>query len=336
MTFPADVLGLYRDGYRHLSRVREQSATGDVAPTTLLGKRATVVAGPERARDFYDAERFTREGAVPGFIQDTLFGRGAVHVLCGAEHSGRKQRIVHALHDFQPEALVARVDELWLRAERRWQDQGRPVDLHAEAASILFEAACDWVGVPLSTSEVSRCSAQMVAMIDGFPPWGRRHVRARIARRSAENWMSELVEVSRRGRSRRRPRWDAIVGTDHDGRQLSAHDAAVEVLNIVRPTTAVAWFVVFAAHALETWPELRTDLPDRRNVVAFVHELRRWYPFVPALGARARVDQQVGGLIVRSGELVLLDVYGQLHDPQWWERPEEFSPQRFPDGLPDP
>lgn len=148
--------------------------------------------------------------------------------------------------------------------------------------------------------------------------------------------MSELVEVSRRGRSRRRPRWDAIVGTDHDGRQLSAHDAAVEVLNIVRPTTAVAWFVVFAAHALETWPELRTDLPDRRNVVAFVHELRRWYPFVPALGARARVDQQVGGLIVRSGELVLLDVYGQLHDPQWWERPEEFSPQRFPDGLPDP
>lgn len=42
-----------------------------------------------------------------------------------------------------------------------------------------------------------------------------------------------------------------------DGAPLDPRTAAVEVLNVVRPTVAVSWFVTFAAHALHRWPEHR-------------------------------------------------------------------------------
>jgi fatty-acid peroxygenase len=112
--------------------------------------------------------------------------------------------------------------------------------------------------------------------------------------------------------------------------------AAVELINILRPATAISWFVAYAAHALHRWPEWRQRLADPGIGTAFAHELRRWYPFVPFLGALARRDQDFAGVPVESGGLVLLDVYGQHHDAHWWDEPAEFRPERFADRVIDP
>jgi len=92
--------------------------------------------------------------------------------------------------------------------------------------------------------------------------------------------------------------------------------------------------------ALHEHPEWRHRLadtePDQGAVAAFAQEVRRRYPFVPVLAAVAREDQDVLGVPVPRGGLVVLDVHGTDHDPTHWPDPDRFDPDRFLAGPVDP
>lgn len=77
----------------------------------------------------------------------------------------------------------------------------------------------------------------------------------------------------------------------------------MELLNVVRPTAAVAWFVAFSAHALHRWPGNREPLAsgDIAHAAAFAHEVRRFYPFAPFLGGRAVTDLTWRGEHIPAG-----------------------------------
>jgi cytochrome P450 len=64
----------------------------------------------------------------------------------------------------------------------------------------------------------------------------------------------------------------------------------VERINILRPTVAVARFITFGALALHENPESRERLRagDEEYLEWFVQEVRRFYPFFPLVGGRAR------------------------------------------------
>src|SRR5207249_340654 len=110
---PDESVRLMSQGYEFLSRKRSASADPCVAEVRVMGKPAVAVAGPELARTFYDGERFTREGALPGFVLDTLFGREAVHALDGSAHLERKGMLTDVLHRDNPRELIERVAEAW-------------------------------------------------------------------------------------------------------------------------------------------------------------------------------------------------------------------------------
>lgn len=127
-----------------------------------------------------------------------------------------------------------------------------------------------------------------------------------------------------------------IAATD-----LAAPVAAVELLNVLRPTVAVAWPGTFAALALARHPQWRSRVADdaadhEQARRAFGHEVRRTAPFVPALAGRMRADAVVGGVRLRPGDRIVLDVPGTDKDTGSWDAPEEFRPDRFAAGYPDP
>jgi fatty-acid peroxygenase len=64
-------------------------------------------------------------------------------------------------------------------------------------------------------------------------------------------------------------------------------------------------------------------------VERFVLEVRRFYPFFPAIAARVLDDFEWKGLLFPRGRRVLLDVYGTNHDDRKWHDPEAFQPDRF-------
>jgi fatty-acid peroxygenase len=62
---------------------------------------------------------------------------------------------------------------------------------------------------------------------------------------------------------------------------------------------------------------------------AFISEVRRFYPFFPAVPARVRQPFRWGGHEFPRNRRVMLDLHGINHDERVWQDPETFHPQRF-------
>src|SRR3546814_15017346 len=100
---------------------------------------------------------------------------------------------------------------------------------------------------------------------------------------------------------------------------LSLHVAAVEILNVIRPIVAVGVYITFVAHALHQFPECRRKVEagdDTSYTEMFVQEVRRFYPFFPAVAALVRREFEWRGYHFPSGRRVILDLYGTNHDPR--------------------
>jgi fatty-acid peroxygenase len=63
----------------------------------------------------------------------------------------------------------------------------------------------------------------------------------------------------------------------------------------------------------------------------WAHEVRRFHPFAPFIGGRAPREVEWDGERVPQHSMVLLDLYGQNHDPGLWGDPHTFRPERFLD-----
>lgn len=171
-------------------------------------------------------------------------------------------------------------------------------------------------------------------MIDGFGGLRPRYWRGRRARNRSEGWIARVVDEVRVGRLT--PPDGSAIGVfayqrDIDGALLDRRTAAVEVLNLLRPVVAIGTFITFAALALHDYPHWRECIRAGNGEEAelFVQEVRRFYPFIPAIGAVVADDFEWRGHRFRKGTLALVDVYGMHHDPDVWAGAAKFDPDRF-------
>jgi fatty-acid peroxygenase len=326
-------------GYRALPHARARHGDGtDAFPARLLGRRTLVVRGEAGARLLYDESRIRRRGAVPAPLADLLFGRGAVHGLDGDAHRARKQVFLDLLSEAATARLAERVGRGLDEAVHAWG--GRPsVRVHDELVDVYGAAVLEWGGTGCRGEEVPRVSRDLAAVVAGFGLRGPAYVRAWRARLRLDRWAQDLVERTRAGQHRA-PEGSAVhafaVGA---GAGLPVRVAAVDLLNVLRPTVAVSWPGTFAVLALAEHPDLGRAVtgPDAEaHLRAFAHEVRRCTPFVPALTGLATSGFRWHGHQVRSGDRVLLDVPGTNLHPREWARAADFRPDRFLDADPDP
>ncbi|MEV6734706.1 MULTISPECIES: cytochrome P450 [unclassified Streptomyces] len=276
-----------------------------------------------------------RATALPDPVLDTLFGHGAVHTLDGEAHRIRKAMFLSLLKNAEGVAALAELIRARFLAAVTSRRRERLVLFDATADALAL-AVCEWAGLPLADTAVSDMARDCTAMVDGFASPGPRHVRSCRARARQERALAELVTDVRATRA------DAVtsgstLGTvarhrDVDGNLLDPRVAAVELLNVIRPTIAIAWFATFAAHALHRWPhhlDLLRSGGGGGHAVAFADEVRRFHPFAPFVGGLAARDLEWRGEEIAQGTLVLLDLYGQNHDPALWTNPYRFDPNRF-------
>lgn len=308
--------------YLTLTRLRERAGSDAVR---LPVPNFYAVGGPGAAEVFYDPVRFDRQGVLPGPVKKTLFGANGVHGLDGLPHLSRKGIFLAVNTPETVDRLLELTATAWHSALRH----RRQIVLFDEAARVLTAAACAWAGAPVPAAGVDELARSLVAMVDGFATLGPRHWRARLARRRTEVWAGKVIEDVRRGRLRPPPGSAAAIVAADDS--LDQATAAVELLNVLRPTVAVSWLVAYAAHALHTVPEWRRRLADGdpADVENFADEVRRFYPFTPFLGARVRTGFSWAGVDFPMGALVLLDVYGIDHDSRLFPSPQVFDPDRY-------
>lgn len=336
---PDSTLAMLRDPYGFIAK-RCQRYQSDVFQTRLLLRPTICMSGPEAAQLFYDTSRFIRSGAAPGRIQKTLFGQGGVQGLDDEAHRHRKKMFLSLMTPERLGLLAEMTSAEWDNSVQKWSVLDKVV-LYDESQALLTRAVCAWAGIPLEESKVGRRTRELTALFDAAGSVGPRHWWSRLARQRAECWAAGIIEQVREGKLDA-PGQSAlqVIATHRElsGELLSPRIAAVELLNVLRPTVAVSVYVIFAAHALHQYPDCRRKLEDEEDGYAelFIQEIRRFYPFFPSVMARVRHGFDWKGYHFPRGRRVVLDLYGTNHDARAWNVPQEFRPERFGqwDGSP--
>jgi fatty-acid peroxygenase len=317
----------HRCGYDAIDIDRRDRGGGPTYPSRLMGRRAVVLGGARGARQFYDESLVERHGSVPAPLAWLLFGRGAVHGLDDEPHRDRKLMFLDALSVERLGPLFAEVRSRLEEARDGWS--GREVSLFDELVRVYGGAVLAWAGVEDGPARGIRLSRQLAAIVDGFGFAGRAYPRAWRARRRVSRWATGLIRDARAGRV---PCPDDSPLAEIARQDLDPRTAGVELVNILRPTVAVAWLGTFAGSELQQLPDWRHRLSGADSdaeAYAFVEEVRRTTPFVPALAGRAREQRRIDGVDIRRGDRLVLDVIGINHDPRSWADPHSFRPERF-------
>lgn len=329
-----NTIKLLTEGYLYIpNRIRKYNST--MFQSNLMGKKVVCMSGKRAAELFYNQSYFTRKGAIPKRIQESLFGKNAIQTLDGAAHMHRKLLFMSIMSPQQLDKIIVQTYKQWQLNSRQWESQ-KHIILFDEASKLLFQVACKWAGVPLRKSEAGQRSQDMSSMIDAFGAVGPRHWKGRCARNRSEGWAILIINDVRSGRII--PKEDTALyqiawHKDLSRQLLTPEIAAIELINILRPITAIATYVTFAALSLHLYPEFRKNLEQGNDeyYTKFVQEVRRFYPFSPFLGAKVRNEFSRYHHTFKQGDLVFLDLYGTNHDKSLWKNPNVFYPEHFRD-----
>lgn len=333
------IFALLQDGYTFIPK-RCAQLKSDVFETRLMLRKAICAVGEEASAMFFQPGRFTRVKALPPNALALLQDFGSVQLLDGEAHHWRKRMFMSLMTPDRLHKLTAIMKERWLARVNKWTEMGE-VALHLEVERLLCGAVCQWAGVVLTEAAVRQRTDEFAAMIDGAGAVGPRNWRGMLLRRHTEIWVRSIIEGVREGHMsvpENSPIHVIAWHQDAKGNLLDTKVAGVELINLLRPTVAVARYVTFTALALYQYPECREKLQDRNEDYLgwFVDEVRRFYPFFPLIGGRVLEEFDWRGMHFAPGTWVLLDLYGTNHDPRIWDDPEAFRPERFRDWKHSP
>jgi cytochrome P450/predicted O-methyltransferase YrrM len=262
-------------------------------------------------------------GISPEFV---AFSRANLPSLDGADHHRLRRLVSKAFTPRRVAQLRPRVEEITARLLDRLPAVAEDgvVDLLRHFATPLpLTVICELVGVPEDERDRFRVAVWewMAGAVSGggTPGRGRRetafdYVRGLIERRRAhpeDDLASALIRVH-----------------DEDGDRLNDTELVWTILSlVVAGYETTMHFITNGAVALLTNPDQLALLRENPDLMPrAVEELLRWCD--PVLGAHFRYateDVEVGGEIVRKGEVVMPIITGANYDPRVFDDPERLD-----------
>ena len=322
---------------------------GRIFRSNVLGRKTAIVAGPEAAGHFIDANVVMREGSMPPHVQE-LFGGRSLPLLDGEAHSTRKKLVNQAFNRAAIAAYLPIIQQTVERSFRAWPAAGefRWLD---ELKRLSIEVICTTVmGMPPG-DEMDRLRQDYGLLTNGFAALpinipGTRYRKALQAR-------DRILEVHRRlvSERRQRPADDGLsrilAAAATSGATLADADAALELHHIV-----IAGFIVFAelgsiVQQLTAHPDVRVKAAAEIAAVApsgslsletlmampyllqVVNEVKRLCPIVLAVFGKTKKALEFDGVAVPAGWMVMWAVTPSHVAKSLYTNPTAFDPERF-------
>lgn len=328
-----DVSQRLDEGYLLLSELRKE-ADAPVVKARLLNKEVIAVYGKEAARAFYDPANFKRKGAMPKVVLKTLFGEEGVQTLDDEEHNQRKKVFMDLMTPKRMEDYHRIVDRTLTEKMEHLQGE---LELFDVAKDVLFRSICEWSGIDLTKMnerEINQLAEYQISMISSAVTNPITHIEGIENRKKSEKWAQSLIEDARINPVAGKENvalYAFANAKDTQGNLLPIDVAAVELLNIIRPTVALTVWIALMGHALFSRPDiyqrLHTEFDELQD--SFIQEMRRYYPFFPMIPAFAKKDVTIDGYLIPEDSWVVLDLYGTNHDERSIETPEVFRISRY-------
>ncbi|RNA69927.1 cytochrome P450 [Alteribacter keqinensis] len=334
-----NTLTLIKEGFDFLPKRRRELGS-DMFETRLLGKKVVCIGGEDAAKVFYDNNLFKRKGAAPAPLKKSLLGKGGAHGMDGEPHKHRKRMFLSMMTPDRLEELK-RIAIRQLDAKvTEWEKMDKVIFFN-EVQEVLTRTGCEWAGVPLDEKEVKQRTRELAAMVDSFGGSITRFNAGKKARESQEKWLKGTIKAIRNGDLAPPANTAAYIIANHremNGKPLDDHTAAVELNNVIRPLIATAYYLTFGAVALFEHPQVVQKVKEDKDNYShmFAQEVRRYYPFAPAMAAKVKQDFTWHEYQFKKNMLVVLDIFGTNRHPLSWDNPDEFRPERFKDWKESP
>ncbi|GAB3790439.1 cytochrome P450 [Virgibacillus kimchii] len=324
---------LINKGYNLLRELREDVGA-PVVQAEFLNQEIIAFYGEEATRKFYNPENFTRVGAMPKPVLKTLFGEDGVQTLDGQEHHHRKNYFMDLM---TPERMEDYRKILDRNLTKELDKQHGELELFDLSNHVLFNSISEWSGINIKkydSKKLKELAHNQISMISGAVTSPKDHIKGITDRNDSEKWAQELIKEAREhpvSEEENRALYVFANATDLDGELLPVEVAAVELLNIIRPTVALTVWMALMGHALfsekNVYDKLKADFDNLQD--PFIQEMRRYYPFFPMLPAIALRDVEIDGYEIPKDSWVVLDLYGTNHDERTIASPERFDIERY-------
>ncbi|WP_198617357.1 cytochrome P450 [Staphylococcus canis] len=339
-----NTLKIIKEAYTYVPCRLEEMQT-KIFETRALGmKKMVVISGKEAAELFYDNSKISRKGTLPKRIVNTLFGKGAIHTTEGKVHVDRKALFMSLMTTENLKYLRELTRQYWFN-HTQYMENKKNVNVYEEATLLLTKIGFRWAGLKFTHEEAVQNAKDMDLLIDSFSTLGQSpsgYKKAKQARARVEAFLEKQIKAVREGEQYVAPNtalYEFAHWKDLNDKPMDLHLCAVDLMNIVRPLVAVNRFITYAVKALIEYDQERLKLQvthDSNYAYKFAQEVRRIFPFVPFLPGRLKKNVKFDGYKLKKGTFVLLDIFGTTHDPELFENPYQFKPDRFEhwDGSP--
>ena len=323
---------LIREGYPFIQN-RIKKYQSPIVISRVLGKRVIFLSGVEAAKVFYNDKYFKRHGVAPMRVQKTLFGKNAIQGLDGKEHLKRKNLFMSLLTPEYEKQLIELCVKNLDRQAKEWEKK-KSIKLFDESKKVLFLSVCEWTAVPYPKEKEKEFLEDFGYMIYSFGRIGSFYRKGKRSRKCVEHWIEQLIKDVRLGMfavDKRTPLYQMSMCKDINGELVDIKIAARELINLLRPIIAIATYITFVAVALYENPECKEKLKKKDPIYLemFCQEVRRYYPFSPFIGAKVIKSFRWNHCVFKKNTLVMLDLYGMMHDEKLWKQPYTFNPDRF-------
>jgi len=338
---------------------------GDVVSVPTLVGPFTLIFHPDGVRHVLQENHRNYNKDVPDYhVLSLVLGKG---LLTNDGGSWLKQRrlIQPAFHRERVAAFGTLMSETALRWTEAWEtgsfiETGRPLALTQEMSSLTLSIVAEALfGTDLSAENESVGRALTTVnhlLAKGFYlPWilslpTRERRRLHAARSALDTVVEQIIRERRRHRETHGDLLEMLLEArdEETGEGMTDQQVRDEVLTLLlagQETTAnaLSWtFSLLAQHphvearlqeeyqrVLNGRPAIIEDLPQLPFTRMVVEEAMRLYPPAWGLGRRALGNDEIGDYSIPRGAYVLVFPYVTHRHPAFWERPDEFDPERF-------
>jgi cytochrome P450 len=337
---------------------------GDVVALRFVSRRVFLVSHPDLIESVLvtHARNYIKHFALR--LNPLVLGQGLL--TSEGDFWLRQRRLIQPA--FQRQRLASFAGEMVAAAERHlagWAP-GQAKEIDAEMSRLTLDVTgrtlfgADVTGDAADVGEAMRVlQRSFLALFTSLlpvPPWmpTPTNLRLRRAVRRLDAIIYRLIAERRATAADRGDLLSLLLAArdEEDGGGMSDRQVRDEALTLFlagHETTALAlswtWYLLgrhpeVEARLAAEWrqvlggrPPTFEDLPRLRYTERVVLESLRLYPPAPTIGREALAECALGGFRVPAGTTILLSPWVVHRDPRWYDRPEEFRPERWADGA---